>query len=209
MKKTSTFKRAAITTLAAFTLLSLTLSSMIIIRTTRDRYFAPKEYTLTKTIPVQELQKAFLRTRDDEMIIDIYLVKSSPDPGYHDLDLLYLLSDASRKTIAPGKNWDETQFKKRSAWYAGYLRKNNVPEGSAVLGYQLKINKAMLKGRSGLYISISPFGGKKNYFSLKATAPSTRDLSIWDTCQVPPGCVGFSSFYSTELKTILREAYRN
>jgi hypothetical protein len=209
MKKTSTFNRAAITTLAAFILLSLTLSSMIIIRTAGDQYFAPKEYTLTKTIPVQELQKAFLRTRDDEMIIDIYLVKSSPDPGNHDLGLLYLLSDVNRKTIAPGKNWDETQFKKGSAWYAGYLRKNNVPESNAVLGYQLKINKAMLRGRNGLYISIFPFGGKKNSFSLKATTPSIRDLSVNDTCRTPPGCTGFPPPYTPELRTILKTTYRN
>ena len=193
MKKTFTFKWAAITTLAASILLSLTLSSMIITWTAGDRTPPPKEYTVTKTIPVQELQKAFQQTRNDEMIIDIYLVKSSPDPGYRDLDLLYQLSDVNRKTISTGKNWDEAQYKKKSAWYASYLRKNNVPKGSAVLGYQLKINRAMLKGRNGLYISISPFGGKKSSFFLKSTpqGPNTMDIVLTDTCRTPPGCSGF------------------
>jgi hypothetical protein len=223
MKKTIPFNRMTSAFCAGLVLLSLLLSGAMpgnpsLSPTPGNPLLSPAPgkpaWKAMRTVTRAQLLKAFTAAggiekehgtpADKEMALNIYIVKHSPGSGGDDLGLLLQATAAGGRPVPLGATWNETLFRRETAWYVHFLRGSSVPREKVVLGYQLKINPAQVRMNRSLVICVYPMMVAKSYIqwgpvgAVRMSAPMNLDTA---GCMHPPqNC--FNDGTSKDLGTV-------
>jgi hypothetical protein len=184
------------------------------------------ENKVWKIVKASDIKKAVSKSEAKKIILNVYPVKLSKDPGKNDFDLMIFFQDATG-LINLGSKINNKTFVSQSTWYVSYLKSKNIPLNKIPYGYHIKIDSAFFHDFADFDICVIPEKAQIEYCLLPGTknaAPLSKPdstgkcppdccnlfdpLKIDSTGKCPPDCLPYSLLLEKTMKGVIVEVYK-
>ena len=141
-------------------------------------------FLVCKKLDKSQLEKAIEKSESKKIILNIFPVKRSADPGKNDFDLEVLYQDVYNFNTNVGGTVNKKLFETGSVNYMKFLRSRHVAKQTIPFGYRINVDGTTSKEKEADICVYALPVANNNTDQTGYPKPLLRS----DSCRCPPGC---------------------